>query len=414
MGAPMYDAEVFETIQSKYESFLPYLNERTRRVWAAIEANALGYGGVTAVAQATGLNRNTITAGKRELKQHQGERLASTAPQQIRKPGAGRKRLESLDQSLLNDLESLVEPTTRGDPESPLRWTCKSVNKLAEQLQNLGHQVCPKTVYTLLRSMDYSLQSNRKTQEGANHPDRDQQFQQIAQTVEQFQQLHRPVISVDTKKKELIGNFKNNGQEWEPKQQPVEVNMHDFKDNELGKAIPYGIYDVSFNQGWVSVGIDHDTAEFAVESIRHWWYEMGKPLYPRSKHLLITADCGGSNGNRTRLWKLKLQGLAEELGMTIHVCHFPPGTSKWNKIEHRMFCHITQNWRGRPLTSRQVVVNLISQTTTAEGLEIRARLDENSYSTGIEVSAQEFNAIDLHRKQFHGDWNYQIRPRVTP
>jgi hypothetical protein len=408
----MYDAEVFETIQTKYESFLPYLNERTRRVWAAIEANALGYGGVTAVAQATGLNRNTITAGKRELKEQQGQRLVSTSAQQIRKPGAGRKRIESVDPSLLNDLESLVEPTTRGDPESSLRWTCKSVNKLAEQLQNLGHQVCPKTVYTLLRSMDYSLQSNRKTQEGANHPERDQQFQHIARTVEQFQQFHRPVISVDTKKKELIGNFKNNGQEWEPKQQPVEVNVHDFKDKKLGKAIPYGVYDISFNQGWVSVGIDHDTAEFAVESIRHWWYEMGKPLYPRSKHLLITADCGGSNGNRTRLWKLKLQGLADELGLTIHVCHFPPGTSKWNKIEHRMFCHITQNWRGRPLTSRQVVVNLISQTTTTEGLKIRARLDENNYSTGIEVSAQEFDAIDLHRKRFHGDWNYQIKPRI--
>lgn len=410
----MYNAEAIATVQNKYEIFLPYLNERTRRVWAAIEANALGYGGVTAVAQATGLNRNTITAGMRELQQHQGELLASASPEKIRKSGGGRKRLENVDQSLLNDLESLVEPTTRGDPESALRWTCKSVNKLAKQLQTLGHQVCPKTVYTLLRSMDYSLQSNRKTQEGTNHPDRDAQFQHIAHTVEQFQELHRPVISVDTKKKELIGNFKNNGREWEPKQQPIEVNMHDFKDDALGKAIPYGIYDMSFNQGWVSVGIDHDTAEFAVESIRHWWYEMGKSLYPRSKHLLITADCGGSNGNRTRLWKLKLQELADEVRMTIHVCHFPPGTSKWNKIEHRMFCHITQNWRGRPLTSRQVVVNLISQTTTDEGLEIRASLDENFYNTGIAVSTQEFHAIDLHKRQFHGDWNYQIRPRAIP
>jgi Rhodopirellula transposase DDE domain len=410
----MFDAEVIGTVQSKYELFLPYLNERTRRIWAAIEANALGYGGVTAVAQATGLNRNTITVGMRELQEHQGKPLASALPQHIRKPGAGRKRLEKVDQSLLTDLESLVEPTTRGDPESPLRWTCKSVNKLAEQLQNLGHQVCPKTVYTLLCSMDYSLQSNRKTREGKDHPDRDQQFQHIADTVQQFQQFHRPVISVDTKKKELIGNFKNNGQEWEPKQHPVQVNMHDFKDDELGKAIPYGVYDISFNQGWVSVGIDHDTAEFAVESIRHWWYQMGKQLYPRSKHLLITADCGGSNGNRTRLWKLKLQELADEVGMTIHVCHFPPGTSKWNKIEHRMFCHITQNWRGRPLSSRQVVVNLISQTTTTEGLKIRAMLDENSYNTGVEVSDQEFNAIALHKKRFHGDWNYQIKPRVAP
>jgi transposase len=409
----MVNAEVIESIQSKYESFLPYLNERTRRVWAAMEATTLGYGGVRAVAQATGLSRNTIAVGIRELQEHAGEPLAAASPQQIRNPGAGRKRVETDDQTLLNDLESLVEPTTRGDPESPLRWTCKSVNRLAEQLQDMGHQVCPKTVYTLLRSMDYSLQSNRKTQEGADHPDRDKQFQHIAHTVVQFQQLHRPVISVDTKKKELIGNFKNNGQEWEPKRQPVEVNVHDFKDNELGKAIPYGVYDLSFNQGWVSVGIDHDTAEFAVESIRHWWYEMGKLLYPRSKHLLITADCGGSNGYRTRLWKLKLQDLADETSMTIDVCHFPPGTSKWNKIEHRMFCHITQNWRGRPLMSRQVVVNLISQTTTTEGLEIRAMLDENTYNTGIEVSEQEFNAIALHKRRFHGDWNYQIKPRVT-
>jgi hypothetical protein len=345
------------------------------------------------------------------MQEHQGEPLAAASPQEIRRSGAGRKRVETVDQTLLNDLESLVEPTTRGDPQSPLRWTCKSVNKLAEQLQKMGHQVCAKTVYTLLRSMDYSLQSNRKTQEGADQPERDKQFQHITHSVLQFQQMHRPVISVDTKKKELIGNFKNNGQEWQPKQQPVEVNVYDFKDDELGKAIPYGVYDLSFNQGWVSVGIDHDTAEFAVESIRHWWYEMGKPLYPRSKHLLITADCGGSNSNRTHLWKLKLQQLADELEMTIHMCHFPPGTSKWNKIEHRMFYHITPNWRGRPLTSRQVVVNLISQTTTTEGLEIRAMLDENTYHTGIEVSDQDFDAIALHRARFHGDWNYQIKPR---
>lgn len=409
----MFDTEVIETVRSKYESFLPYLNERTRRVWAAIEATTLGYGGISAVAQATGLSRNTITAGIRELNTYRGEPLGAATPQRIRKSGSGRKHIETKDQSILDDLESLVEPTTRGDPESPLRWTCKSVNKLAEQLQNMGHEVCPKTVYNLLRSMDYSLQSNRKTQEGCDHPDRDKQFQHIAQTLTHFQQLHRPVISVDTKKKELIGNFKNNGREWEPEQQPVQVNVYDFKDDELGKAIPYGVYDLSFNQGWVSVGIDHDTAEFAVESIRHWWSEMGKSLYPRSKHLLITADCGGSNGNRTRLWKLKLQELADEIGMTIDVCHFPPGTSKWNKIEHRMFCHITQNWRGRPLISRQVVVNLIGQTTTTEGLEIRAMLDENSYKTGIEVSKKEFNAIALHRRRFHGDWNYQIKPRVT-
>jgi hypothetical protein len=409
----MFDVEVLEAIQSKYETFLPYLNERTRRVWAAMEARALGYGGMSAVAQATGLSRNTIAVGMKDLQDNAGEGLASALPEHIRKPGGGRNRVEDIDPKLLDDLESLVEPTTRGDPESPLQWTCKSVTKLAEQLQGMGHQVCPKTVYNLLRAMDYSLQSNRKTQEGSQHPDRDKQFQYIAQTVKQFQQLHRPVISVDTKKKELIGNFKNQGQEWQPKRQPIQVNLHDFEDEQLGKVIPYGVYDVSLNQGWVSVGIDHDTAEFAVESIRHWWLEMGKPLYPRSRHLLITADCGGSNGNRTRLWKLKLQAFADEVGVTIHVCHFPPGTSKWNKIEHRMFCHITQNWRSKPLTSRQVVVNLISQTMTDEGLEIRAMLDENAYNTGIKVSDQDFKTIALHKRRFHGDWNYEIKPRIA-
>jgi Rhodopirellula transposase DDE domain len=409
----MFNVEVIEAIQSKYASFLPYLNERTRRVWAAMEAKAMGNGGVSVVAQVTGLSRNTIAAGLRDLQEHEGEGLGAASPQQIRRPGGGRKHIEIVDDTLLDDLESLVEPTTRGDPESPLRWTCKSVTNLAKQLQSMGHQVCAKTVYNLLRGMNYSLQSNRKTQEGAEHPDRDQQFQHIANTVTQFQQWHRPVISVDTKKKELIGNFKNNGQEWQPAKQPVQVNMHDFKDDELGKVIPYGVYDLSLNQGWVSVGIDHDTAEFAVESIRHWWNEMGQSLYPRSKHLLITADCGGSNGNRTRLWKLKLQEFADEVGLTIDVCHFPPGTSKWNKIEHRMFCHITQNWRGRPLTSRQVVVNLISHTTTPKGLEIHAMLDENTYDTGIEVTDEEFNTIALHKRRFHGDWNYQIKPRLA-
>lgn len=410
----MFDAEVIETLQGKYESFLPYLNERTRRVWAAIEAEALGYGGVSAVAKATGLSRNTITAGLRELQGQTATSLAGAFPEQIRRGGGGRKRVEMVDPTILRDLESLVEPNTRGDPQSPLRWTSKSVTKLAVQLQKMGHSVCPKTVYTLLGSLGYSLQSNRKTEEGSEHPDRDKQFHYIAQHVLQFQHLHRPVISVDTKKKELIGNFKNNGQEWQPKQQPIEVNLYDFKDEELGKAIPYGVYDLLFNQGWVSVGIDHDTAEFAVETIRHWWYEMGKPLYPHSKHLLITADCGGSNGNRSRLWKLKLQELADEAAMTIHVCHFPPGTSKWNKIEHRMFCHITHNWRGRPLTSRRVIVNLISQTTTVEGLEIHAKLDSKKYKTGIEVSDEEFNNIALYAQRFHGDWNYQIKPRRTP
>jgi Rhodopirellula transposase DDE domain len=299
------------------------------------------------------------------------------------------------------------------DPESPLRWTCKSASKLAQALQQQGHQVSPKTVNTLLKAMDYSLQSNRKTREGENHPDRNAQFEHIAATVAQFQQRHRPVISIDTKKKELVGNFHNRGQEWEPKGEPTEVNVHDFPDKLLGKAIPYGIYDLALNQGWVSVGIDHDTAEFAVESIRHWWLEMGQLLYPRSKHLLITADCGGSNGYRNRLWKLKLQEFADEMGLTVHLCHFPPGTSKWNKIEHRLFCHITQNWRGRPLTSLQVIISLIGSTTTEQGLEVHAQLDENPYKTGIKVTDEQFNTIAIRRKRFHGDWNYRISPRKT-
>lgn len=405
----MFDADVIKKIQNKYESFLPYLNERTRRIWAAIEATTLGYGGVSAVAAATGLSRNTIAAGMRELQNNKGKALV---PVQIRQSGAGRKLVEEIDPTILEALESLVEPTTRGDPQFSLRWTCKSVTKLAEELQRLGHQVCPKTVYNLLQAMNYSLQSNRKTTEGSTHPDRDKQFEHIANTVTRFQQRHRPVISVDTKKKELVGNYKNTGQEWQPKRQPTEVNIHDFVDPKLGKVIPYGVYDLSLNQGFVSVGIDHDTAEFAVESIRHWWYEMGKSLYPRSKHLLITADGGGSNGNRNRLWKLKLQELADETGLTIHVCHFPPGTSKWNQIEHRMFCHITTNWRGRPLTSRQVVVNLIGHTMTQSGLEIKAMLDENCYDVGIQVTKQEFESIAIHKSRFHGDWNYQINPRV--
>lgn len=405
----MFDADVIKKIQNKYESFLPYLNERTRRIWAAIEATTLGYGGVSAVAAATGLSRNTIAAGMRELHNNKGKALV---PVQIRQSGAGRKLVEEIDPTILEALESLVEPTTRGDPQFSLRWTCKSVTKLAEELQRLGHQVCPKTVYNLLQAMNYSLQSNRKTTEGSTHPDRDKQFEHIANTVTRFQQRHRPVISVDTKKKELVGNYKNTGQEWQPKRQPTEVNIHDFVDPKLGKVIPYGVYDLSLNQGFVSVGIDHDTAEFAVESIRHWWYEMGKSLYPRSKHLLITADGGGSNGNRNRLWKLKLQELADETGLTIHVCHFPPGTSKWNQIEHRMFCHITTNWRGRPLTSRQVVVNLIGHTMTQSGLEIKAMLDENCYDVGIQVTKQEFESIAIHKSRFHGDWNYQINPRV--
>ncbi len=408
----MSKTEIVENLQSKYQAFLPYLNEKTRRLWAAIEAEALGYGGVSQVASATGLSRNTIYAGMRDLARDCEKGDNELMHSLIRRPGGGRKLVEEHDENLLSDLESLVEPMTLGDPESPLRWTCKSVTKLAGQLKQMGHSVSAKTVYTLLNWLGYSLQSNRKTRDGASHAERDAQFLHIAGQVQQFQHLNQPAISVDTKKKELIGNFKNPGQEWQPQKQPLEVQIHDFVDPKLGKAIPYGIYDLSLNQGWVSVGIDHDTAEFAVESIRHWWYKMGKPLYPTTKHLLLTADCGGSNGYRTKLWKLKLQMLADETGLTIHVCHFPPGTSKWNKIEHRMFCHITQNWRGRPLTSLQVAINLIRHTTTKAGLEIQAVLDENRYATGIEVSDEEFDAIAITRHSFHGEWNYQIQPRV--
>ena len=406
----MIGAEVVEQIRLKYEAFTPYLNERTRRVWAAIEARSLGHGGISAVSEATGLSRNTIAAGQRTLEE---ATEGTVVAEGIRKPGGGRKRVEDQETGLIEALDRLVEPATRGDPQSPLRWTCKSVSNLAHALKQQGYCVSAKTVYTLLRSMDYSLQSNRKTREGKDHPDRDAQFEHIATTVAQFQQQQRPVISIDTKKKELVGNFQNPGQEWEPQGEPVAVNVHDFVDKTLGKAIPYGIYDLAQNQGWVSVGIDHDTAEFAVESIRHWWLEMGQLLYPHSKHLLITADCGGSNGYRNRLWKLKLQEFADEMGLTVHLCHFPPGTSKWNKIEHRLFCHITQNWRGRPLTSLQVIVNLIGSTTTEQGLEVHAHLDENRYKTGIKVTDEQFNAIAIRRKRFHGDWNYQISPRKT-
>jgi transposase len=329
----------------------------------------------------------------------------------LRRPGGGRKRLTELDVMLLEDLESLVEPMTRGDPVSPLRWSCKSTTKLAAELHALGHRISQRTVYRLLVELDYSLQSNRKTKDGASHWDRNAQFEHIADRVKDFQQRRQPVISIDAKKKELIGEFKQAGREWNPKRHPVEVSVHDFADPELGKVVPYGVYDLTANQAWVSVGINHDTAEFAVASIRRWWYELGQPLYPDATDLLMTADAGGSNGHRVRLWKLQLQTLADELGLTIHVCHFPPGTSKWNKIEHRLFCHISQNWRGRPLTSTEVVVNLISHTTTSQGLHIRAALDESDYRTGIKVTDEEFESLALERDSFHGEWNYSIKPR---
>ena len=388
------DNETLKSIRDKYQSLLPYLNEKTRRIWAACEAMSLGWGGVTLLSEATGLSRTTINSGIRELSE------SSDTPSEqdltrIRREGGGRRLLEEKDGMLLSDLESLIEPMTLGDPESPLKWTSKSVAKLAKELNRGGHRISSKSVYNLLDYLGYSLQSNQKTRDGSSCQDRDEQFLYIASSVKSFQADNEPVISVDTKKKELIGDFKNGGTEWSLKEQPIEVRMHDFIDPQLGKAIPYGIYDLTQNKGWINVGIDHDTAEFAVSSIRHWWQSMGKDCYPNSQKIMITADCGGSNSYRSRLWKLKLQEFADEIQKTIQVCHFPPGTSKWNKIEHRLFCHLTQNWRGRPLTSLQVLVNLIKNTTTQQGLEVQANLDESRYEIGIKVTDQDFNSISI-------------------
>jgi len=329
----------------------------------------------------------------------------------LRKKGGGRKRLTETDPGLTEALNWLVEPTSRGDPMSPLRWTCKSTAHLAEELSRQGHPIGAWTVGNMLNASGYSLQSNRKTKEGGSHPDRNAQFEHINTTVKRFQQRGEPVICVDTKKKELVGAFKNGGREWQPKGKPDEVLVHDFVDKELGKVIPYGVFDLSQNEGWVSVGIDHDTAQFAVQAIGRWWQKMGSRRYPRAKELLITADGGGSNGSRCRLWKVTLQELAVHLGLPIHVCHFPPGTSKWNKIEHRMFSHITQNWRGRPLVSHEVIINLIANTTTKAGLKIRAELDRGNYPVGIKISDAELSGLNLKLAKFHGDWNYTLLPR---
>jgi len=402
-------SNAIEKIRVKYEHLRSHIDEKVLRLWAAVEAQSLGRGGISQVSAATSLSRTTIYVGVSELESGESEVLARL-PGKIRRPGGGRKKLKEKDSSLLQALDELLEPNTRGDPETPLRWTCKSTTKLAEELRAKGHSVSQRTVCDLLDELGYSLQGNRKTKEGLSHPDRDQQFIHISEKVKALQSIGQPVISVDTKKKEIIGEFKNGGKEWEPKGKPVEVNVHDFPDAVLGKAIPYGVYDVTSNKGWVNVGIDHDTSEFAVESIRRWWREMGSPLYPNAKELLITADGGGSNGSRVRLWKLELQKLANEMGMVIHVCHFPPGTSKWNKIEHKMFSHISQNWRGRPLVSREVVVNLINNTRTKKGLEITAKLDINSYKTGVKVSDEELQQIAIEKDIFHGEWNYMIKP----
>ena len=383
-----------------------HLNERQKRLLTAAIADTIGYGGVSTLSRITGMSRTTITSGRKELEDSEGLYAGK-----VRKKGGGRKKITDKDQTLMNDLESLVEPVTRVDPESPLRWSCKSTRKLAEELNNAGHDVSHVTVATLLSELGYSLQGNKKTIEGASHPDRNAQFEYINRMTQEYQQQGQPVISVDTKKKELVGNFKNGGRELRPEGDPEKVLVHDFKIKGLGKVNPYGIYDIARNCGWVNVGTDNDTAAFAVESIRRWWNSMGQTVYPEAEKLLITADSGGSNGYRIRLWKTELQKLADETGLEIAACHFPPGTSKWNKIEHRLFAFITQNWRGKPLVSHEVIVNLISATTTKKGLQVECQLDRNSYPKGIKIPDEMMEQINIVRSDFHGEWNYTIIPR---
>ena len=393
------------TLRQKYRSVRPVLTERSRRVWAASEAVALGHGGIGLVERATGISRSTISRGIREL---DAEDAAS--PERTRRAGGGRKRAEAQDATLLADLDALVEPTASGDPDSPLRWTSKSVRHLATELHAMGHTVSYHLVADLLQAAGYSLQANRKTREGPQHPDRDAQFRYLNEQVRRFQRQHRPTISVDTKKKELVGDFKNAGREWRPPGSPEDVRVHDFLIPDQGKAIPYGIYDLARNEGWVSVGIDHDTARFAVHAIRRWWKVMGRGAYPDTSALLITADAGGSYGARVRLWKWELQQFATRTGLAISVCHFPPGTSKWNKIEHRLFSHIAQNWRGKPLVDLATIVSLIGATTTDTGLRIRSELDSRQYPQGVVISDEQMARLRLEPHPFHGEWNYTIRP----
>jgi Rhodopirellula transposase DDE domain len=395
-------------IRLRFDALSPVLDERGRRRFAAAEAMAAGYGGVSAVERATGIARSTIGRGLIDLRSEEPE-----LTERVRRLGAGRKPLSETDASLIEDLRGLVEPQTRGDPQSPLKWTCKSLRKLSAALRDMGHRVGRTVVGELLRTLGYSLQANRKMREGSNHPDRDAQFGYINEGVTAALAAGEPAISVDTKKKELIGDFKNGGREWRPKGAPEEVRVHDFVIPELGRAVPYGVYDITDNVGWVSVGIDHDTAAFAVNAIRKWWKLMGRKRYPHARHLLITADAGGSNGTRLRLWKLELQKLADELGLSITVSHLPPGTSKWNRIEHRLFSFITCNWRGTPLVSYQAIVQLIAATTTTTGLKVRCKLDQNTYPAGIKVSDAEIDAININRHDFHGDWNYTLKPKTV-
>ena len=393
-------------VKARFEALGPVLDERMRRLVAAAESQAIGRGGISAVSKVTGLARPVIRQGIAEWKDP-----GALPAERIRRPGGGRKKAVDKDVSLQSDLESLLQSTTRGDPQAPLRWTCKSVRQLTAELRRMKHRVSHQVVADLLHQLGYRLQANRKTKEGASHPDRNAQFEHLNRKVTGCLRRRQPVISVDTKKRELVGDFKNQGREWRPKGQPELVRVHDFVDPELGRATPYGVFDVGRNSGWVSVGMDHDTAEFAVETIRRWWRSMGRPAYPQATRLLITADAAGSNGARLRLWKVELQKLADETGLRILVCHFPPGTSKWNKIEHRLFCHISQNWRGKPLRSFETIVHLIAATTTSTGLTVHAELDRQSYPAGIKVSDQELAQVQLRLDKFHGDWNYEIQPR---
>ncbi len=403
-----------DVLARKYQQLSALLDERAWRLCLSADAQSLGYGGVSRVAKVAGVSRTTIHTGIKELAGCSPTVAVGQESGRIRRPGAGRKRRVAVDKTLLADLDRLLDPVTRGDPESALCWTCKSTTRLAAELRSQGHRVSQATVWRLLDALGYSMQSNRKTREGTDHPDRNAQFEYINSSAQAFLREGCPVISVDTKKKELIGEYKNAGREWTRVGQPVEVNMHDFADPSLGKAIPYGVYDIGRNEGWVSVGVTHDTAAFAVATIRRWWERMGRPMYAQADALLVTADGGGSNGSRVRLWKVEIQRLSDELGIPIHVRHFPPGTSKWNKIEHRMFCHITENWRGKPLRDRMAIVNLISNTTTAKGLTIQADIDELSYETGKKVSDETMKTLAIEKCSFHGEWNYSVIPRRLP
>jgi transposase len=399
---------VEEVIAEKYARLRDVLDERARRLWAGVEAESLGRGGIAAVARATGMAISTVTRGRNEAR---AEQLYEHG--RVRREGGGRRAVKETQQGLVDALQSLVDPVTRGDPESPLRWTCKSLQKLADELSTKGFKIGKDTVGKLLRELGYSLQATHKTIEGNQHPDRNSQFEFLNERVKTMQRRGLPAISVDTKKKELVGDFTNKGREWNPYATPERVQVHDFPPTAIGRAIPYGIYDIASNSGWVSVGVDHDTPAFAVKSIETWWDVVGSERYPGARELLITADAGGSNGHRPRLWKVELQRFADRSGLTLHVSHFPPGTSKWNKIEHRLFSFISQNWRGRPLTTYETIVELIAATTTREGLTVQATLDTRRYPTGVKVTDRDMQDLNLQPCFFHGDWNYTIHPRAS-